>query len=70
MRTLPFARQQQAEQDRQGRRLAGAVAAEQGGGRAALDGKADAVDRDRCAITFDEIVDDDDRLGHGFAFLR
>ena len=63
-RTAPCARQQQAEQHRQGRRLAGAVAAQQRRGDAALDGEADAADRERRAVALDEVVDDDDGLGH------
>jgi hypothetical protein len=59
-----FAREQQTQEDRQRRRLAGAVAAEQGRGRAALDGKADAADGERLAVALDQILDDDDRLGH------
>ena len=59
-----FGRQQQAEEDRQGRRLAGAVAAEQRRGRAALDGKADPADGQRLAVALDQILDDDDGLGH------
>ena len=59
-----FAREQQTQEDRQRRRLAGAVAAEQRRGRAALDGKADAADRERRAIAFYEIVDGDDGRTH------
>ena len=56
--------QQQAQQHRQRRRLAGAVAAEQRRGDTALDGKADAADRDRLAVTLDEVVDFYDGCGH------
>jgi hypothetical protein len=59
-----LARQQEAEQDREGGGLAGTVAAEQRRGRAALDGKADAADRHCVAVAFDEIIDGDDGRGH------
>src|SRR5262249_12735785 len=52
-----FGGQQQAEQHRQGRRLAGAIAAEQRRGGAALDGKADPGNGDRVAVTLGQIVD-------------
>ena len=42
-------RQEEAEEDRQGRRLAGAVAAEQRRGDAALNREADPVDRNGLA---------------------
>jgi hypothetical protein len=52
-----FGGQQQAEQHRQGRRLAGAIAAEERRGDAVLDGKADPGNGDRVAVTLDQIVD-------------
>ena len=64
IRTFPAVGSKQAEQDRQGRRLAGAVAAEQRRGDAARDAKADPVDRDRGRIALDQIVDFDGGLGH------
>jgi hypothetical protein len=57
-------RQQQAQQDRQGRGLAGAIAAQQRRRDAALDRKADAVHGRRRAIALDQIFDKDDGLGH------
>ena len=57
-------RQQEAEEDRQGRGLAGAVAAEQRRGDAALDGKADTIDRNRAVVALDELVNQDDGFGH------
>ena len=57
-------RQQEAEEDRQRRRLAGAVAAEQRRGLAARDRERDAVDGERLAVALDEILDQDDGFRH------
>ena len=52
-------RRQQAEQDRQRRRLAGTVAAQQRCRRARRNGEAHAVQRGHRAEALDEIIDDD-----------
>ena len=57
-------RQQKAEQDREGRRLAGTIAAEQCRGDTTPDGKADAVYRDGARIVLDEIFDFDRKFDH------
>ena len=57
-------RQEEPQKDRQGCRLAGAVAAEQRRGDTALDAKADAVDGDGRAVALDQILNQDDGLGH------
>jgi hypothetical protein len=57
-------RQQEAEQDRESRRLAGTVSAEQGSRDATRDRKADPVHRNRGAITLYEVFDYDGRLDH------
>ena len=57
-------RQQEAEQDREGRRLAGTIAAEQCCGDTTPDSKADAVYRDGARIVLDEIFDFDRKFDH------
>src|SRR5262249_49514776 len=57
-------RQQQTQQDRQGRRLPRAIAAEQRRRSATRDGKANAVNRDRARVSLDEVVNFDSERGH------
>ena len=59
----PGARRQHAEQHRQRRRLAGAVAAEQRGRRAGAHRERDALDRFDGAVRLGEIGDDDRGVG-------